>query len=133
HTPPRRAAPPSHPWILYAEPGPGAAGPDRLRFITRGHPPRLSAQPESDLEVVFYSVHEGEADPGERPALELWRKASPRLPESSGRELADSSTDGALLLADGLAEFGVRFFDEPAHHNPSCHSPPPAPAAHPPP
>src|SRR5262249_982557 len=102
----------SHPWIFYAEAEPGADGADRLRFITRGHPPRLSAQPESDLEVVFYSVHEGEADPGERPAPELWRKASPRLPGSAGREPADASTDGALLLADGLAEFGVRFYDE---------------------
>src|SRR5262249_41788186 len=102
----------SHPWIFYAEAEPGAEGADRLRFVTRGHPPRLSAKPDSDLEVVFYSVHEGEAGTRDRPVLELWRKASPRLPERAGRERADSRPDGALLLADGLAEFGVRFIDE---------------------
>src|SRR5262249_34896557 len=99
----------SHPWIFYAEAEPGAEGADRLRFVTRGHPPRLSAKPDSDLEVVFYSVHEGEAGTRDRPVLELWRKASPRLPESAGRELAHSRTGGALLRAGGPADFGVRF------------------------
>jgi hypothetical protein len=40
------------------------------------------------------------------------RWSSPRLPEGLDRTLPDDEDDGAQLLADGLAEFGVRFLDE---------------------
>lgn len=96
-----------HPWVFYAEGRAGAEGADHLKFVTRGRPSRLSASAESDLEVVSYSLHEGEDQ-----TQALWRKASPRLPESLDRTVSDAEDDGALLLADGLAEFGVRFIDD---------------------
>ena len=98
-----------HPWVFYAEAQPGSDAADRLLFVTRGRPPRLSASAESDLEVVSYSLREGQ---GEVADFELWRRASPRLPLSLDRRISDSEDDGSLLLADGLAEFGVRFVDE---------------------
>ena len=106
-----------HPWVFYAEAQHGADAADHLKFMTRGRPPRLSARAESDLEVVSYAVHEGEDQ-----ALALWRKASPRLPESLDRKVPDAEDDGALLLADGLAEFGVSFVDDLGKESPGWDS-----------
>jgi prepilin-type N-terminal cleavage/methylation domain-containing protein len=96
-----------HPWIFLAEAKAGAAAADHLKFMTRGRLPRSSASPESDIEVVAYAVREGED-----ASLELWRWTSPRLPESLDRRVPDEESEGALLLAGGLAEFGVTFVDE---------------------
>lgn len=104
---PSELDPLDHPWIFFAEARPGAEAADHLRFMTRGHLPRSSASPESDLEVVTYAVREGED-----ASLELMRWTSPRLPESLDRRVPDDESDGAMLLAGGLAEFGVRFIDE---------------------
>jgi prepilin-type N-terminal cleavage/methylation domain-containing protein len=106
-----------HPWVFYAEARPGTDAADHLKFMTRGRPPRLSASAESDLEVVSYSVHAGEDQ-----ALALWRKSSPRLPESLDRRVPDDEDDGALLLADGLAEFGVSFTDDLGQESPGWDS-----------
>jgi type II secretory pathway component PulJ len=108
-----------HPWVFFAEAQPGAEASERLLFVTRGRPPRLSASAESDLEVVSYSLREGES---EEAAFELWRAASPRLPESLDRRISDAEDDGSQLLAAGLAEFGVSFVDEAGQESPGWDS-----------
>jgi type II secretory pathway component PulJ len=113
---PEEVDPLEHPWIFLGESRRGGAGSDRLKFVTRGRSPRRSASPESDLEVVAYAVREGpesEAQAGAQGgSLELLRWSSTRLPDRLDREVPDDESEGALLLADGLAGFGVTFIDE---------------------
>jgi hypothetical protein len=96
-----------HPWIFLGESRGSDAGADHLKFVRRGHQPRRSEAHESDLEVVAYSLRRSEEDD-----FELLRWSYPRLPESLDREIPDDESEGAVLLADGLASFGVRFIDE---------------------
>jgi type II secretory pathway component PulJ len=96
-----------HPWIFLGESRRSDAGADHLKFVTRGHQPRHTAAHESDLEVVAYSLRRGEEDD-----FELLRWSSPRLPESLDREIANDESEGAVLLADGVASFGVQFIDD---------------------
>jgi len=96
-----------HPWIFLGESRRSDAGADHLKFVTRGHQPRSSAAHESDLEVVAYSLRKGEDDD-----FELLRWSSPQLPESLDREIPNDESEGAVLLAGGVASFGVRFIDE---------------------
>jgi hypothetical protein len=96
-----------HPWLFYGESRHSEAGADHLKFVTRGHRPRRSEAHESDLEVVAYTLRQGEED-----GFELMRWSSPRLPERLDRELPGDESEGAVLLSDGLATFGVQFIDE---------------------
>jgi len=105
---PAEMDPLDHPWIFFGEARRGGTGADRLKFVTRGHVPRSSAARESDLEVVGYSVRDAEDGAG----VELLRFSSPRLPDGLDREVPDDEEEGAALLADGLAGFGVTFIDE---------------------
>ncbi len=105
---PAETDPLDHPWIFLGEARRGGTASDRLKFMTWGHLPRTTATRESDLEVVGYSVRE--AEDGE--SIEILRWSSPTLPEGLEREVPDAEDEGALLLADGLAGFGVTFIDE---------------------
>jgi type II secretory pathway component PulJ len=105
---PEETDPLEHPWVFLGEAGRGGTASDRLKFVTRGRAPRTTASRESDLEVVGYSVRDAE----DGASLELWRWAVPELPEGLDREVPDDEDEGAVLLADGLAGFGVTFFDE---------------------
>jgi type II secretory pathway component PulJ len=96
-----------HPWIFLGESRRSEVGADHLKFVTRGHEPRRTAAHESDLEVVAYSLRHGEEGD-----LELLRWSSPRLPESLDREIPNDESQGAVLLADDVASFGVLFIDE---------------------
>ena len=95
----------SHPWVFLAEDRGGAEGAEHLRFTTRSRILRSTALHESDLEVVSYALREGD-DGG----LELLRWSSPRLPEELDRSFP--SGEDALVFAEDLASFGVRFMDE---------------------
>lgn len=105
---PAETDPLDHPWIFLGETRRGSSASDRLKFVTWGHVPRTTATRESDLEVVGYSVRE--AEDGE--SIQILRWSSPTLPESLDREVPDDEDEGAVLLADGLAGFGVTFIDE---------------------
>ncbi len=107
-TKPEETDPLEHPWIFFGEKRRSGQGADRLKFVTRGHVPRSSAARESDLEVVGYSVRDAEDGAG----VELLRFASPQLPDGLDREVPDDEEEGAAVLADGLAGFGVTFIDE---------------------
>jgi type II secretory pathway component PulJ len=95
------------PWIFLGEEEHPGSGADRLRFIVRGHSRHPTAAPVSDLEVVAYSVRTGQ-----NGDLELMRWSSPRLPDGLDRSIPSDENDGAVLLSDGLAEFGVEFVND---------------------
>ena len=97
-----------HPWLFFGEARGGGTGADHVKFMTRGHVPRRTAGRESDLEVVAYAVRQSE----DEESIELMRWSSPRLPERHDPEIPDDEERGAVLLADGLAAFGVTFIDE---------------------
>ena len=107
-TKPAETDPLDHPWVFFGEARRGGTGADHLKFVTRGHVPRSSTARESDLEVVGYSVREAE----DGASIELLRFSSPQLPDGLDREVPDDEEEGAALLADGLAGFGVTFLDE---------------------
>lgn len=96
-----------HPWVFLAEDRGGAEGAEHLKFTTRSRLPRTTALHESDCEVVAYVLREGEAG-----RLELLRWSSPRLPEELDRSFPTGEVENALLFADDLVSFGVRFLDE---------------------
>lgn len=94
------------PWLFYAERRGAGPGADALKFTMRGNRPAGSVAHESDLAVVAYVTRETP------DGLELWRWSSPRLPERRDRDLPRPEDDGTVLLAEGLAGFGVRWLDE---------------------
>lgn len=102
---PAEVDPLSHPWVFLAEDRGGAEGAEHLRFTTRSRILRSTALHESDLEVVSYALRE--ADDG---GLELLRWSSPRLPDELDRSFP--AGEDALVFAQDLASFGVRFMDD---------------------
>ena len=96
----------SHPWVFLGESHYSAEGSDRIKFVTRGHRPRNTAQHESDLVVVTYITQQGEDGD-----LELLRSLSTQLPEGLDRDLLYEGDEDAFLLADGLVDFNVKFVD----------------------
>ena len=85
----------------------GGAGADRLKFVTRSAIQRTTAEHESDVSVVAYG-----ARPAADGGLEIVRWSSPRLPEGLDRSIPVDAESDALVLASGVASFGVRFLDE---------------------
>ena len=98
-----------HPWIFFGEAEHSEAGADRLRFMTRGRKPRAGGGPQSDFEVVAYSLRRAG---DEEEAFELMRWSSPTLPDGPERETPSDESEGAQLMADGLADFAVNFLDQ---------------------
>lgn len=96
----------SHPWVFLAEDRSGIEGAEHLKFVTRSRISRSTALHESDLEMVAYVLREGQAG-----GLELLRWSSPRLPEELDRDFPESDMEGAVLFAENLGSFGVRFLD----------------------
>ncbi len=103
---PEALDPIAHPWIFLAEAGGPPLGAERLKFVTRGHDPRRSAVPESDLAVVTYTLRRGEEG-----GFELWRSETSGLPEGLDRSFPAPGSPGDTLLAEGVAAFGVSFRD----------------------
>jgi prepilin-type N-terminal cleavage/methylation domain-containing protein len=95
------------PWLFLAESPSGQLGAQRLKFVSRGRLPRSSAALESDLELVAYALRE-------RPdvGFDLVRWTSPRLPEALDRSFPAAEDPGALVLAEGVAAFGVRLLGD---------------------
>jgi prepilin-type N-terminal cleavage/methylation domain-containing protein len=102
---PEEMDPLEHPWIFLAERGSGE-GADRVKFVTRSHRPRGSAEHESNLAVMaFVTV------PGDDGTSMLLRSVTPRLPEALDRDFPRNETE-ADVLAEGLARFEMRFQTE---------------------
>jgi type II secretory pathway component PulJ len=105
---PPETDPLAHPWLFVAEAQDGESGADHIKFITRNFQPRRSEEHESDLTVVAYTVRAGEED----DTLEVFRWTDPRLPDGLDRTFPSEDDEAAVLLAEGLADFGVRFTGE---------------------
>jgi prepilin-type N-terminal cleavage/methylation domain-containing protein len=104
---PKETDPLEHPWLFLAESSAGGPGADRLKFMTRTASPRTSEGHESDVSVVAYS-----ARPAEDGGIEVLRWSEPQLPKGLDRSIAADEGAGALVLASGIASFGVRLLDE---------------------
>jgi hypothetical protein len=85
----------------------GELGASRLKFASRSRLPRVSAQHESDLEVVAYWLDEQEDG-----SLDLVRWSHPHLPEKLDREFPAADDPAAAVLAHGVGAFGVRLVGE---------------------
>ena len=96
-----------HPWIFLAESDGSELGADRVKFVTRGHDPRRSVVPESDLAVVSYTLRRDQEG-----GLELWRSETPGLSDGLDRGFPAEDSPGNALFADGIAAFGLIFRDE---------------------
>ncbi len=94
-----------HPWVFVAERHLPVAGADRVRFVRRGRERRGAEEHESDLETVAYTLEGNGFDEG----YELYRWSSSQLPESLDKSFPDPSDEGVLLVASGIADFGLRF------------------------
>jgi len=105
---PPETDPLAHPWLFVAEARYGESGADHIKFITRNFQPRRSEEHESDLTVVAYTVRASEDD----DTLEVYRWTDPRLPDGLDRTFPSQDDDAAVLLAEGLVDFGVRFTGE---------------------
>jgi hypothetical protein len=104
---PEELDPLAHPWLFLAEADSEADGARRLKFVTRSHRPRASDAAESDLAVVSFV-----AEPGDDGTLVLRRALTPGLSEELDRSFPRDERDGANVLADGLARFGMRLLTE---------------------
>jgi type II secretory pathway pseudopilin PulG len=98
----------AHPWLFLGESRSSALGADHVKFNTLHQSLSGSDLRESGFAVVAYLTR---ADL-DSDSIQLLRWSWPRLPESLDRDFPLPEDDGVLLLADGLAEFGVRFLGE---------------------
>jgi type II secretory pathway component PulJ len=105
---PEEVDPISHPWLFVAEVEDGDSGADHIKFVTRNFQPRRSEAHESDLTVVAYVTSPSQED----DRFDLYRWTSPQLPEDLDRSFPSPDDEASVLLAEGLTDFGVRFYDE---------------------
>lgn len=106
HKPPEGEDPFNNSYVFIGLSRRGELGADRLKFVSRGRRLRASEGHESDQELVVYCLRE-DLEAG----YQLMRWSSPRLPESWDDSMPCEEDEGARLLADGLADFGLRFID----------------------
>ena len=95
-----------HPWIFLGESRYGG-GSDRLKFIMRNHQRRSSEGHASDLATVTYALVQDDPE-----SFNLVRSSTEGLPDGLDREIPLSQADGAMLLAEGLKSFSVRFMGQ---------------------
>jgi hypothetical protein len=106
---PEETDPLFHPWLFVGEARHGESGADHIKFITRNFQPRRSEEHESDLTVVAYTVRPNEENDA---LLDLFRWTAPRLPDGLDRSFPSEDDEASVLLAEGLADFGVRFYGD---------------------
>jgi len=102
---PEGTDPLAHPWLFLGESEPGTSGSGRLKFVTRSPGPRTAGGPDADLSFVAWVTTAAEDG-----TLELRRWSVPQLPESLDRDFPP--VEESLVVARGLASFGVRFLTE---------------------
>jgi prepilin-type N-terminal cleavage/methylation domain-containing protein len=97
-----------HPWIFRGEPRYSESGADQVKFVMRHRDAARSEGPAADVAMVAYMLRPSEE--GEGYALIRWY--APGLPEQLDAEFPPADDPGALVLADDLENFGVRFLGE---------------------
>jgi len=105
---PEDVDPLAHPWVFVAESRRSRIGADRVKFVARRSVTRHGDGPVFDVEQVAYVLRPSED--GESDSLYRW--SAPALPEGLDREFPNEEDPNSLLLADGIAEFGLRFLSE---------------------
>jgi prepilin-type N-terminal cleavage/methylation domain-containing protein len=99
----------ANPWVFLAEPKFSSTGADRVKFVRRTDPTFHQVAAASDLSVVAYSLEpHGDGSEG----YELHRWSSPQLPDRLDRDFPPADDPASLVLADGIASFGMRFLGE---------------------
>ena len=105
---PAELDPLAHPWLFFAESQYGESGADHIKFVTTNFQPRRSQEHESDLTLVAFTLRQSEDD----DSFELFRWTAPQLPESLDRSFPSEDDEASVLLAEGLADFGVMFYGQ---------------------
>jgi type II secretory pathway pseudopilin PulG len=103
---PAEMDPTQHPWIFLGERRYSETGADQVMFVMRSRDAGRSDGPTAAEARVAYMLRPSEEGEG----YELRRWYSPGLPEKLEDEFP--SADDALVLADGLADFGIQFIGE---------------------
>jgi prepilin-type N-terminal cleavage/methylation domain-containing protein len=106
---PEETDPLSHPWIFVAETWHSELGADRIKFTLRRSISHGAEGPTSDVGMVAYVLRPSEE---EEEGFALWRWSAPSLPEALDRDFPLEDDPASLLLADGLADFGVRMLGD---------------------
>jgi len=96
----------SHPWVFLGEQRTSESGADRIKFPTRRPLRNTTEENAADVAYVAYLLRPGEESEG----YELLRWSRPGLPEGLDRELPNP--DEMHVVAEGLADFGLRFLGE---------------------
>jgi len=95
--------PEDHPWRFMAV-DPGEYGSTALRFVTQNVArDRLAEHASGWAEVAYFLEQDAEGE------WVLWRWRSARPPSEVTRGFPDSRSPGAMRLALGVADFGVRW------------------------
>lgn len=105
---PKDMDPLANPWLFLAEESKTEDGADRVKFVTRRSPDERTRAGVSDLAVVAYELR---ASP-EGDGFQLLRWSQPGLPEALDRDFPPTDDPDALVLADGVASFTLRFLDD---------------------
>ena len=98
----------AHPWVFLAESRRAGNGADRVKFVTRRAADARSADDTPGITMVAYTL---EADDVNGDYL-LYRWSRPQLPESLDRDFPLAGDPAALLMAEGVADFALRFLGE---------------------
>ena len=96
-----------HPWVFVAEGRHSAEGADLLKFVTRNHRPTLEDSHVSDVAVVSYALVEDES--GTPDLFTIRRFSAPSLPDGLDRGYPAAEHEDAMVLAEGIYSFDVRF------------------------
>lgn len=102
---PEATDPLAHPWIFVAESRHAETGADRVKFVVRRPADARAGDEVSDVSMVSYALRPG----AHGDDFELVRWSQPELPDALDREFPPADDPDALLLADGLAGFALRF------------------------
>jgi prepilin-type N-terminal cleavage/methylation domain-containing protein len=105
---PEETDPLVHPWIFVADSRHSETGADRVKFVMRRPADARAGDGVSDLAMVCYELRPGPHGDD----FELVRWSQPGLPEALDREFPPADDPNALLLADGIAGFALRFLGE---------------------
>ena len=99
-----------HPWIFVAESRYSANGADLLKFVTRNHRPTLEDSHVSDVAVVSYALVEDES--GTPDLFTIRRFSAPSLPDGLDRGYPAAEHEDAMVLAEGIYSFEIRFMQK---------------------
>jgi type II secretion system protein J len=105
---PAETDPLDHPWLFLAESRYAEQGSDRVKFVARRAADSRSLEAASDLSMVSYQLYPRAQD-GD---FEIVRWSQPNLPERLELDFPLAEDPGAMVLADGVSRFELRFLDD---------------------